>query len=73
MHELEVMSKSKEEKKKKMRSWLPEDIIGNETSQEKYGKQVILQRDENNESSIVLGNKANVLSKEKQQEITSLN
>ena len=73
MQESEVMSKSIEEGKERMRSWLTEDIIGNETSQEKYGKQVILQRNENNESSIVLGNKANVLSKEKQQEITSLN
>ena len=67
------MSKSIEEKKERMRSWLPEDIIGNETSQEKYGKQVILQRTENKESSIVLGNKAKVLSKEKQNEITRLN
>ena len=32
-----------------------------------------MQRNENNESSIVLGNKAKVLSKEKQNEITRLN
>ena len=41
--------------------------------QEEYGKQVILQRHENNKSSIVLGNKAKVLSKEKQNEITRFN
>ena len=65
MQESEVMSKIIEEEKERMRSWLTEDIIGNETSQDKYGKQVILQRHENTESPIILGNRAKVLSKEK--------
>ena len=62
-----------------MKSWLQEDIIGNETSQEVYGKQVILQIHENTESSIKLktksdlGNKLKVLSKERQNESTRLN
>ena len=36
LQESEVMSKSIEEEKERMRSWLTEDIIGNETSQEKH-------------------------------------
>ena len=73
LQESAVMSKSIEKEKGIMRSWLKEDIIGNETSQEEYEKQVILQRHENTDSSIVLGNKTKVLSKEKQNEITRLN
>ena len=42
LQESEVMSKIIEEEKERTRSWLTEDIIGNEASQEKYGKQVIL-------------------------------
>ena len=44
MQESEVTSKSIEEGKERMRPRLTEDIIENETSQEKHGHQVILQR-----------------------------
>ena len=73
MQESEVTSKSIEEGKERMRPRLTEDTIGNKTSQEKHGKQVILQRNENNESSSVLGNNAKVLSNVKQNDITRLN
>ena len=73
------MSKGIEEKKERMISCLKEDIIGSETSKQDSGKQILLQGNEINESSIklkakiTLGNKMKVLSKERQNEITRLN
>ena len=79
LHESRVMSKGIEEEKERMTSWLQEEIIGNETSKEEYGKKVILQRHDNIESfiklktSFFLGNKVKLISKERQNEITRLN
>ena len=68
-----------EEEKESMISCLKEDIKGCETSKENSGNQKLLQRYENNESSIKLktksdlSNKFKVLSKERQDECTKLN
>ena len=50
VNESRVMSKDIEEEKERMTSGYKENIIGSEPSKEKYGKKVILQRHENNES-----------------------
>ena len=49
-----VVSMGIEEEKDSMISCLKENITESETSKEEYGKQVTLQRYENNESSIKL-------------------
>merc|ERR1712238_296568 len=78
LNESEVMSKVMEEEKERMILCLKEDIKGLETSEEGFGKQVLLQRNETTELSVKLkmeidsGNKLKVLSKERQDEIARL-
>ena len=50
MNESRVVSKGIEEEKDKMISCFKENIKGCETSKEDVGKQILLQRNENNES-----------------------
>ena len=79
MNESGTRSKGVEEEKQRVVSCLREDIKGFETSKEKFGKQILLQRYEIAESStklkmkIDLGNKLKILSKERQDENTRLN
>ena len=79
VNESGTRSKGIEEEKERMISCLKEDIKGCETSKEYFGKKILLQRHETNESPIKLkmkidlGNKLKVLSKERQEESTKVN
>ena len=79
VNESRVMSKGIEEENERMISCLNEDIKGWETSNEDSGKQILLQRNETNESTIKLqmkndlSNKLKVSSKERQYESTKVN
>ena len=79
VNESRVMSKGIKEEKERMISCFKENIKGCETSKEDDGKQIRLQRNETNESSIKLqmkndlSNTLKVLSKERQDECTKLN
>jgi len=75
LNESGTRSKGVEEEKQRVVSCLREDIKGFETSKEKFGKQILLQRYEIAESStklkmkIDLGYKLKVLSKERQMKV----